>query len=183
VCLSGILLLLGFVSAVRAVAVKESETLFLDSVLTEDGQFRKYDEGFRARGFLYCAAMNTATNDHIAQFVKGAHNLSAAAVFLLLAAAVPTSLVFLRAPSSPTETKIVGTVNFSSQELSALRDDVANLRNDIQRLSNTRASADGFKLLEEKVEQLDAKLSEMQRAKHSTANKAVTPQAKPTAKP
>jgi hypothetical protein len=183
VCLSGILLLLGFVSAVRAVAVKESETLFLDSVLNEDGQFRKYSEAFRARGLLYCASMNTATNDYIAQFVKGAHNLSAAAVFLLLAAAAPTSLVFLRAPSSPTETKIVGPVNFSSPELSALRADVANLRNDIQKLSNTKASADGFKLLEDKVVQLDAKLSQMQRAKQSGADQAVTPHSKPPAKP
>ena len=108
VSVSAVFLLLGFISAVRAVAVKESETLFLDSVLTEDGQFRKYSEAFRARGLLYCASMNTATNDHIAQFVKGAHILTAVAVLVLLVAAVPTSLVFLRLPSSPAETKIVG---------------------------------------------------------------------------
>lgn len=175
VCVSAVFLLLGFVSAVRAVAVKESETLFLDSVLTEEGQFRKYSDAFRARGLLYCASMNTATNDHIAQFVKGAHILSAAAVFVLLAAAVPTSVLFLRVPSSPTEMKLVGPVNFSSPELSALRDDLANLRNEIQKMSNTKASADGLKLLEEKVTQLDAKLSELQKAKQGSPNKAVTP--------
>src|SRR5579863_3441154 len=96
VAASAVFLLLGFISAVRAVGVKENQTLFLDSVLTEDGQFRKYSDAFRARGLLYCASMNTAMNDHIAQFVKGAHILTAAAVLVLLVAAVPTSVVFLR---------------------------------------------------------------------------------------
>jgi len=172
---SAAFLLLGFISAVRAVAVKESETLFLDSILTEAGQFRKYSEAFRARGLLYCASMNTATNDHIAQFVKGAHILTAAAVFVLLVAAVPTSVVFLRLPPSTAETKIIGSVNISSPELSALRDDVANLRNDIQKLSNSKVSEDGFKLLEAKVAKVEAKLTELQRAKQGGATKTVKP--------
>jgi hypothetical protein len=172
---SGVCLLLGFISAVRAVAVKESETLFLNSVLTEDGQFRQYSDAFRARGLLYCASMNTATNDHIAQFVKGAHILTAAAVLVLLAAALPTSLVFLRLPSSPIQAQIVGPVNLSSPELSVLRSDVANLRTDIQKLSNSKASEDGFKRLEEKVTQLDTKLNELQRTKPAAPTKAVKP--------
>jgi hypothetical protein len=172
---SAVFLLLGFISAIRAVAVKESETLFLDSVLTEGGQFRKYSEAFRARGFLFCASMNTATNDHIAQFVKGAHILTAAAVLVLLLAAVPTSVVFLRLPPSPAETKIVGSVNISAPELSALRDDIANLKNDIQKLSNSKVSEDGFALLEEKVAKLDAKLSELQKARQAGATKTVKP--------
>jgi hypothetical protein len=184
VCFSAVFLLLGFVSAVRAVAVKESETLFLDSVLNEDGQFLKYSEPFHARGLLHCASMNTATNDHIAQFVKGAHNLTAAAILVLLIAAVPSSMAFLRVPSSPTEMKIVGPVKFSSPELSALRDDVANLRNEIQKLSNTKASADGLKLLDEKVTQLDTKLSELQKAKQGSPSKTVTPlQGQPSSNP
>lgn len=173
--MSGVCLLLAFISAVRAVAIKESETLFLGSVLTEDGQFRKYSDAFRARGLLYCASMNTATNDHIAQFVKGAHILTAAAVLVLLLAALPTGLVFLRLPSSPVQTQIVGAVDVSTPELSALRADVANLRGDIQKLSNSRVSEDGFKLLEEKVMRLDAKLSELQRVKESSSTKPKKP--------
>lgn len=175
VCVSAVFLLLGFISAIRAVAVKESETLFLDSVLTEDGQFRKYSEAFRARGLLYCASMNTATNDHIAQFVKGAHILTAVAVLVLLIAAVPTSVVFLRLPPSPAETKIVGPVNISFPELSALRDDISNLKNDIQRLSNNNLSEGEFKLLEENIANLDAKLSKLQRATQVGPTKTVTP--------
>jgi len=175
VCLAAVFLLLGFISAVRAVAVKESETLFLDSVLSEDGQFLKYSEAFHARGLLYCASMNTATNDHTAQFVKGAHILTSAAVLVLLIASVPTSMVFLRFPSSPTEMKIVGPVDFSSPELSRLRDDVTNLRSDNQKLSDTKASADGLKQLIEKVAQLNAKLTELQKTKQDRPNKAANP--------
>ena len=126
--ISAVLLLLGFISAVRAVAVKAIETLFLRSVIDEAGQFRKYSKAFHARGLLYCAAMNEAMNDHIAQFVKGAHILTAAAVVTLVIAAVPTSVVLSSLPSSPTQTKIVGPVEVSSPELTAIRDDVANLR-------------------------------------------------------
>jgi len=51
-------------------------------------------ESVRARQWLlYCAAMNEAMNDHIAQFVKGTHILTAAAVIALVVAAIPTSYV------------------------------------------------------------------------------------------
>jgi hypothetical protein len=167
VCLSAFLLLLGFVSAVRAVAVKENQTLYLQSILNEEGQFRLYSEAFRARGLLYCASMNTAMNDHIAQFVKGAHMLTAAAVLVLLIAAIPTSIVFLNATPSPVQTKIIGSVSVSSLEVSALRDDVATLKNDIQKLSNDRVTADELKALEDKVAGLDAKLRALQKAMHA----------------
>ena len=175
VCTSAVFLLLAFISAVRAVAVKNTETLFVHSVVNEEGQFRKYSEAFRARGLLYCASMNTAINDHIAQFVKGAHMLTAAAVVALLMAAIPTSIMFLRTPASPVETKIVGFVNVSSLELSALRDDVANLKNDIQKLSNDRVSEDDVKLLEAKVAKLDAKLSALQKALQVNPPRKVLP--------
>ena len=176
---SAFFLLLGFISAVRAVAVKETETLFLDSVLTEAGQFRKYDEAFSARGLLYCASMNTAINDHIAQFVKGAHILTAVAVLVLLVAAAPTSVVFLRVPPSPAETKIVGSVNIFAPELSALREDIANLKNDIQKLSNSNVSNEKFKVLQEKVANLDAKLSELQKTKQANPPKVMNPYHEP----
>jgi hypothetical protein len=119
--------------------------------------------------------MNTATNDHIAQFVKGAHILTSVAVLILLVAAVPTSIVFLRLPPSPAETKIVGPVNISSPELSAIRDDIANLTNDIQRLSHDNLSEGEFKLLEENIANLDAKLSKLQKAKRVGPPNSVTP--------
>src|SRR5579862_5350551 len=158
--LAAVLLLLGFTSAVRAISVKAIETLFLRSVIDERGQIREYKEAFHVRGLLYCAAMNEGLNDHIAQFVKGAHVLTAAAVIALFGAAVPTSYVFSGLPSSPTDMKIVGL-----GDLIASRDDVAKLKGDIGKLlSNSRSGADDLKRLEEHVAEIDAKLTTMQKA-------------------
>jgi len=162
------LLLLGFISAVRAVSVKAFETLFLDSVIDKAGQFREYKKEFRARGLLYCAAMNEAMNDHLAQFVKGAHFLTAAAVSALVLAAVPTSLVFSNLSASPTETKIVGPVDVSSPELIAIRNDVVNLKGDIGKLlANSPATIDDLTRLEGKFTKLEAKLNKIQKAVRS----------------
>jgi hypothetical protein len=162
--LSAVLLLLGFISAVRAVSVKAGETLFLNSVIDESGQFREYSRSFHARGLLYCASMNTAMNDHIAQFVKGAHILTAAAVIVLLAAAVPISVVFSNLPSSPPQTEIVGPVTCSSPELLTLRDDVAKLKKDLAKLSDVKLAAEDLKVVKAEVAKLDSKLREMQKA-------------------
>jgi hypothetical protein len=107
--------------------------------------------------------------------VKGAHILTSVAVLILLVAAVQPSIVFLRLPPSPAETKIVGPVNISSPELSTIRDDIANLTTDIQRLSNNNLSEGEFKLLEENIANLDAKLSKLQKAKRVGPTNSVTP--------
>jgi len=83
--------------------------------------------------------------------------------------------VFLRFPPSPAEAKIVGSVNISLPELSALRDDIASLKSDIQKLSNGKVSQDAFNLLEEKVAKIDAKLNELQKTKQPGLTKAVKP--------
>jgi len=162
--LSAVLLLLGFISAVRAVAVKTIETLYLHSVIDEAGAFRKYNKAFHARGLLYCAAMNEAMNDHLAQFVKGAHVLTAAAVLVLVVASVPTGVMLSSLPSSsPTQTKIVGPVEVSSPDLTAVHDDIANLKKDIGKLSDSKANEEGLKRLEDRVAKLEARLREMQK--------------------
>jgi hypothetical protein len=162
---SSIFLLLAFIAAVRAIAVKGGETLFLDAVIHESGQFKKYSEAYHARGLLYCASMNTAMNDHIAQFVKGAHILSAAAVLTLLVAAIPSTKLFT-IPASPVQTQIVGPVNLTLPELTALNNDVAGIKSDIQKLSTGKVSQDDFRLLADKVSKLQAKLSALQRKPH-----------------
>jgi hypothetical protein len=160
--ISAVLLLLGFISAVRAVSVKAIETLFLQSVVDEAGQFRQYNKAFHARGLLYCAAMNEAMNDHLAQFVKGAHILTAASVLVLVVAALPTSVMFSSLPSPTTQTKIMGPVNVSSPELIAIRDDVVNLKEDIGKLADSKAVEDDVKLLKAKVATIETKLRRMQ---------------------
>lgn len=162
---SAILLLLGFISAVRAVSVKAIETLFVNSVIDNDtGQFKDYNPAFHARGLLYCAAMNEAMNDHVAQFVKGTHILAAGAVIALVVAAIPTSFVLSGLPSSPAQTKIVGPVEVSSPGLSSVRDDVANLKKEIEKLSNRKTGEEALERLDERIARLEALLREMQKA-------------------
>jgi len=171
--LSAILLFLGFIAAVRDISVKAHETLYLHSIIDGAGQFREYNEGFHARGLLYCAAMNEAMNDHIAQFVKGAHVLTAAAVIAVVLAAVPTGFAFSGIPTSPAEMKIVGPVNVSAAEVLALRDEVANLKANVGRLlAGSQSAARDVKRLEEEFARLDARLSKMQRALPAGAAKS-----------
>jgi septal ring factor EnvC (AmiA/AmiB activator) len=152
----------------RGVSVKVIETLVLGSVIDEAGQFREYNKAFHARGLLYCAAMNEAMNDHLAQFVKGAHILTAATILVLVIAAVPTSVMLSSLPSPLSQTKIIGPVDVSSPELIAARDNLANLKQDIGKLlSNSRTVEDDLKRLEAKVESLDAKLSTLQKGQLS----------------
>ena len=73
--------------------------------------------------------------------------------------------------SHPTQTRIVGPVNVSAPELTAVRDDVANLEKDVGKLSNSKAAEGGLKRLEEKVAKLEAKLREMQKAMPVPPNK------------
>ncbi len=161
---SAVLLLLGFISAVRAISVKSSETLYLDSVIDKAGQFREYSKAFHARGLLYCAVMNQAMNDHLAQFVKGAHLLTAGAITALVIAALPISFVISYLPTSPTQTQIVGPVEVSSPELSGIREEVGTLKEDIGKLiSSSEAAVAVLKPLETKVERIDARLNKMQK--------------------
>jgi hypothetical protein len=138
---SGVLGLLGFISVVRAVSVKNTETLFLGAVVDlKDGQFRQYDYAFHARGLLYCASINTAMNDHIAMFVKSGQVLTAGAVIALVIAAIPAGIAFSSLAQSATDVKIVTQVNASIGELVGLREEVANLRKEITALANGKAA-------------------------------------------
>lgn len=156
---SAVILLLGFISAVRAVSVKTIETLFLNSVVDGEGEFREYSEAFHTRGLLYCAAINEAMNDHIAQFVKGSHILTAGAVIILFFAGIPTVVALSNLPSSPTVTKILGSVEVSSADLKAVHDDVANLRKELADFSKSRNTENKFKRIEEKLAMIEATLA------------------------
>ena len=162
--LSAVLLFLGFIAAVRGISVKAIETLFVHSVLDDAGQFREYKEEFHARGLLYCAAMNEAMNDLIAQFVKGAHVLTAASVIAFVVAAVPSIYVFSGLPASPAETKIVGSVNVTSQEVMAMRDELTNLKTEVRNsVSMNIVAEDNLRRLEEKLAKLDGQLTKMRK--------------------
>lgn len=139
ICLAGLFVLFGFISAIRAIGVKSNQTLSLDSVIDTNGVFLPYDEARHAKGLLYCASINTAKNDHLAQFVRGAHSMTAIAIILVILAAVPTSLTLATQSEDPARTTIVGPVQVSpasSQSDRAAQDENIKLNERLQALEN-----------------------------------------------
>jgi hypothetical protein len=130
VSLSGLFILLGFIAAIRAVSVKSQQVLSLDAVIHPNGKLRAYSESFHAKGLLTCASMNTAINDHLAQFVRGAHSMTAIAVLLLILAAVPTSITAVTGSPEVTRTSIVGSIQVAAptpRPVTSGQDEIAKL--------------------------------------------------------
>jgi hypothetical protein len=164
ICFAGVsslFLLLGFISITRAVSVRTREKLFLGAVLDfERANFRTYDRSFQARGLLYCASVNQAMNDHIAQFVKGAHILTAIAIIMWVIAAGPAAMLLSTQPS-PTKTEIIGQVNVSSPVLLRLQGDIENISRDIALLANDKTRDEQVSRLEATIEQLVSRMREL----------------------
>jgi hypothetical protein len=140
-------------------AIRGSEILHLGAVIEcEKGYFRKYDKALHAQGLLYCATMTTATNDHIAQFVKGAHVLMAFAVITFASGAVATGLQLTARPAPPIRAEVVGSVSLSPTDLSGLRSDIR----EVAGASAARAVATDaeiqIKLLADRIAALEAEV-------------------------
>lgn len=143
ICMAGLFVLLGFISAIRAIGVKSNQTLSLDMVIDNNGGFLPYDEVRHAKGLLYCASMNTAKNDHLAQFVRGAHSMTAIAVIFVILAAIPTSFTAATQSEDPTRATIVGQVQVvpvPSQLNQAIQDENAKLNERLRDLESRIAS-------------------------------------------
>ncbi len=152
---SVIFMIMAFISIMRAISVQARQTLFLGSVVNLDtGTFKRYDRSYHAQGLLYCASVNTAMNDHLAQFVKGAHMLTIVSVVTLLAATLPASMGYSSSLRAPTKSEIVGQVAISSADLVAIEGTVKKLRSDMAtalkrgdidgRVANLEASVANF---------------------------------------
>ena len=137
--LAGLFVLLGFISAIRAIGVKSNQTLSLDLVIDSNGAFLPYDEVRHAKGLLYCASINTAKNDHLAQFVRGTHSMTAIAVLFVILASIPTSFTVATQTGDIARTTIVGTVVVSpasSQSNQVTQDENAKLSERIRLLES-----------------------------------------------
>ncbi|MBF0306353.1 MAG: hypothetical protein HQL41_11960 [Alphaproteobacteria bacterium] len=156
---SGAMLVLGFISVMRAVSIKTRDILLIDSVVDpETGHFRRYSKAFHAQGLLYCAAKNTAMNDHIAQFVKGAQALTGMAAIATLAAAIPAAIVFSNHPSSPAKTQVIGPVDLASPELAGIRKDISGLKAIAEAMARAQTGTEGFRLIDERLTKIEDKL-------------------------
>jgi hypothetical protein len=181
---SACLLLLSFVSAARALAIRGNEILHLGAVIEgETGCFRKYDKGFHAQGLLYCATMNTATNDHIAQFVKGAHVLMAFAVIAFTSGAVAAGLQLTAHPTPPIRAEVIGTVSLSPTDLSGLRSDIRELAGASAARAAATSTENQLKVLADRMAALEAEMRTLQNPVPITghANPAHSTQPRPSA--
>jgi hypothetical protein len=161
-------LVLGFVSIARAVSVRGREALFLDSIIDpEQNQIRAYDKRFYIRGLLYCASVNQAINDHIAQFVKGAHVLTALAVLALVPAAVPAAIALSSISSQPTKTEIIGQVAVSVA-LAPLEKEIAKIGDQVSAMAAAKTSDDRLNQLTLEIADLKAQVAVLQTASHPT---------------
>lgn len=69
-------LTLSIITALRGMTIHSREILFIEAIIDrETGDFVEYKKERHAQGLLYCAMMNTVTDDHISQLVKSAHAL------------------------------------------------------------------------------------------------------------
>jgi hypothetical protein len=160
---SFIFLLLGFVTIMRAVSVQERQTLLHSAVIDfEKRQIREYNKTFHARGLLYCASANQAMNDHVAQFVKGAHILTAFAVLALVVAAMPAAFTLSNLPSTPVKAELIGSVRISSDSLTELQKSIAKVSNDLGILANDKSTLDWRSQLEARISQIEAIINRIQ---------------------
>jgi hypothetical protein len=99
--------------------------------------------------------MNTAMNDYIAQFVKGAQVLTATAVVTTSIAAILIGAEYAHyRPPTIAQTKVVGPVVVTSPQLGAIEDNIALLKRDF---ATDRDLTD----LERRLTILQAQLSEL----------------------
>ena len=161
-------LFLSFLSISRAVSVQMRERLFLGAIIDFDqNNIRKYDAAFHMQGLLYCTSVNQAMNDHIAQFVKGAHILTAIAILSFVLAVIPAAVAFSSLAPSATKTEIMGAVQISPESLLPLQNELAKLESEIAALRATNTvSSETVDRLNERVFSLESKVSQQ---------KAITP--------
>ena len=155
---SGLLLILSFISALRGIAIRPHESLYIHSVIDEEyGGFLKYKKEFHAQGLLSCAIMNTSMNDHIAEFVKGAHNLLAFAVLGFTLGVIVTGCQMSAPTVPPSKADIVGAVSLSSNVLSELRDDFHEML--AADRAATASTENQMELLSDRVVTLEAEVN------------------------
>jgi hypothetical protein len=170
---------LGFISIARAVSVQVRETLGLGAIIDLGaGTFRTYDRAFYARGLLYCASVNQGMNGHIAQFVKGAHILTALAVLTLLVAAVP-SILLLPTDTGPAKSEIVGPVNIAAPSLVDLKTEIATLSNELRVIVNDRPQTQHMDSIDAKIDQLSGAVGQLQRELEQLQKAATVPATTP----
>jgi len=173
-----VLLMLSFLSVLRAQAVQERQELFLHSVIDEEkADFRKYDAGFYARGLLWCASVNTAMNAHVAQFVKGAQILTGLTAITTVLAAVPAAFLFSDPVAPVSKMEVVGSVTVTASQAEQLRSLLSQIAADVELMNDRRGYEQEIRQLRSVVQDLEQRV-EKQEAELAKRSENPAPMAK-----
>lgn len=114
-CFAGILLLVSFISLLRALAIKPRINLSVYSLFnTYPEGVKRYNPDFYGRGLLYCSSVNGALNNLLADFVRAAQVFLVVAVFLEASCSIP--LILTLTPSDSIQ-EVKGKVTIESAGL------------------------------------------------------------------
>ena len=113
--ISILLIFLAFISAMRAVTVKNIHTMYSQKALIDlkKKEFVTYNEDIIGRGMLFCSTMNNALNRNIADFVKASQMLLVCSLSLLIVVAIAIIVVM---PVKSDVQLISGKISVSSYE-------------------------------------------------------------------
>jgi hypothetical protein len=116
---------LAFIAAMRATGIRTFHSLHLGTVIDEEKRtIKAFDPNIFGRGLLWCAAVNAAVHDHIADFVRASQLFLVWAVILLLISATP--VMFALVPKPPVQ-EIKGAVQIESGALQQLSTSLAGV--------------------------------------------------------
>jgi hypothetical protein len=163
--LSFLSLLVAFIASVRANGIRERPSLHIHSVIgPETGVIKEFSPDYFGRGLLWCASVNSAVNDHIADFVRAAQMFLVFSVMFLVFGAVP--LVFVLHPDSEPQ-DIKKAVQVESAALQQISVSISKAAEASTQLEKDRA----------RIEKMEADLSAL-RSKVAESEKQVTTKGK-----
>ena len=112
------LVVLGFVACIRAIAVKSRQSMNVHTIFDKNNnRVKDYNPDVYGRGLIWCGLMNHAMSDHIAEFVRASTFLLLLSVFILLLSALPP---LLSMGSSQSPQNISGKVQIDSPDVKDL---------------------------------------------------------------
>ena len=170
------LLILSFLSVLRAQAVQERQELFLQSIIDQDKKdFRIYDAGFYARGLLWCASVNTAMNAHIAQFVRGAQILTGLTAITTVLAAIPAAFLFSNPVTPVSKTEVVGSVAVTASQVEEVRSQLSQIAAEVKLLNDRQQFGKEILQLQFRLQELEQRVARQAEAAKRENNPSPAP--------
>jgi hypothetical protein len=174
-----ILLILGFVSTVRALAVQGRDVLFLESVIDPAiPAIRPYDRTRHAQGLLYCASVNAAFNAHISQCVRSAHVLTALAVIIAIGTAIPSLAVLATQKEAVAKIEVASPITVKIDDAASVNDSIKQIRDELKAINTTVSATAQIQTIDARLEALNAKVNTIivtHAAQHHKPKQSVQP--------